>query len=428
MTDVPLAFHCEHTAKASRVLALVSINEGPASLQSIFVCADAETAEEVSCLLHSAWFQGPSSHLQAAVGRLLASLPDEQASALKHYADHALAGTWPLHPDRRAASSRSPFDILEDEDEEVSSDEDPEHSSRDRLADLPGRVVRITSMLELHVYEPNRLFTAARAAGWEPMPHSDHDPDDLVGAVMTLADYPQIPGAEGLGNEMSGEFLAPHKGDEQKHQPPDFAALFPIPDCSCDQEDCEDCSSWHLTPRTADVLHTALCVLSDQAFDDADELGDEPAQKDHPDWGTFTRLPRITWNQNHDWRRQFARACYDLANDLRQGHWPLPRCFAEEMALHLALEDSDADEDTIQFDEDHAALPTGRDDYDWEGCSECLFQDHDVLQLFDLALDGIEDPDTEINQYYGIGDMRPEAWFNAFKNASPRDPQRGFHR
>nr|WTB31480.1 hypothetical protein OG781_20105 [Streptomyces sp. NBC_00830] len=42
---------------------------------------------------------------------------------------------------------------------------------------------------------------------------------------------------------------------------PDLAALFPVMECSCEDEECEDCG-WQLTPRTTDVLLTSLSVLA----------------------------------------------------------------------------------------------------------------------------------------------------------------------
>jgi hypothetical protein len=48
--------------------------------------------------------------------------------------------------------------------------------------------------------------------------------------------------------------------------------------------------------------------------------------------------------------------------------------------------------------------------------------------LFDQGLDGFEDPDSEINQQFSVGDLRPEAWFTSFANVEPRDPKRDFRR
>jgi hypothetical protein len=52
----------------------------------------------------------------------------------------------------------------------------------------------------------------------------------------------------------------------------------------------------------------------------------------------------------------------------------------------------------------------------------------DILHLFDEQLDGIEDPESEENQRFRIGDYRPEAWFKPFRNATPRDGRRPFRR
>ena len=144
----------------------------------------------------------------------------------------------------------------------------------------------------------------------------------------------------------------------------------------------------------------------------------------------FGRLPRITWQTDADWRRQFARACEDLSSDLYAGHWPTPRSNAEEMALHLAIKDAPGYLQMAQDsgDKRHAALPEHVDDYSWDTCSELLFQDHDVLMLFDQSLDGFEDPSTDINKNSGVGDLRPQAWFEFFNNVEPRDPNRDFRR
>jgi hypothetical protein len=212
---------------------------------------------------------------------------------------------------------------------------------------------------------------------------------------------------------------------------PDFAALFPVRECGCGREDCEICQGWKLTPRTAELLHTALEIMADQAFGDIEEHGSGPVEReDRGEWLFFDKLPRITWKQDAGWRRQVARACEDLADDLARGDWPVPRTNAEEIVLHLAIDDSPdwlEDREGVE-DEEHDALPRYGDDYDWGMCSEVLFQDHDVLMLYDESFDGIEDPDGDANQYLRMGDLRPGAWFEYFGNVEPRDPRRGFRR
>lgn len=224
------------------------------------------------------------------------------------------------------------------------------------------------------------------------------------------------------GEEVKRESMSPR---------PDFTALFPVRECGCGREDCEICVGWQLTPRTADVLHGALEIMADQAFDDIEEHASEPVEsEDGGDWLFFGRLPRITWNQDSGWRRQVARACDDLGNDLVCGDWPMPRNNAEEIVLHLAIEDGPdcLEEREGVKDEEHDALPRHGDDYDWGMCSEVLFQDHDVLMLYDQSLDGIEDPGSDANEYLRMGDMRPGAWFGYFNNVEPRPASRGFRR
>ncbi|MFI1996317.1 hypothetical protein [Actinoplanes sp. NPDC020271] len=218
-----------------------------------------------------------------------------------------------------------------------------------------------------------------------------------------------------------GELLDSSQGGSEESDSPDFRRLFLI------DEDDED---WQLTPRTAYVLHAALSTLSDWAYDDVNEHGDEPVkERDSGDWYMLDRLPRLSWRQDAQWRRQIARAADDLCQDLESGQWPIPRCNAEELCLHLAIEDAqgiaEIYEDDPALTED---LPAHPDDFDWETCSEDFFQDHDVLLLDERWADGIEDPDGDLNMSAGIGDLRPQNWFRWFDNVSPRDRHRGFRR
>jgi hypothetical protein len=51
--------------------------------------------------------------------------------------------------------------------------------------------------------------------------------------------------------------------------------------------------------------------------------------------------------------------------------------------------------------------------------------DHDVLMLFDSALDGLEDSDSDINQAMGMVNLAPVDWFAPFDSDRARDPARG---
>ena len=208
---------------------------------------------------------------------------------------------------------------------------------------------------------------------------------------------------------------------------PDFADLFSV--CRCGSDTCDACSGFQLTPRTAAVLWTVAQILADQTYDDIQEHGDAPISDDGG-WTALADYPRITWGQDAVWRRQAARAFDDLTADLEAGPPPLPTCPGEEMALHLMLRTAQAavDDGWGPSPDKLARLPQHTDDYDWDLAFDVLLQDDDILNLFDEQLDGIEDPESDDNRTAGMGDYRPEAWFRAFQNATPRDGRRGFRR
>ncbi|MFF0465680.1 hypothetical protein [Streptomyces mexicanus] len=181
-----------------------------------------------------------------------------------------------------------------------------------------------------------------------------------------------------------------------------------------------------LTPRTRAVLCLALQQLSAQAWQEVATLGDQPAQRTAG--GLFGSLPRVTWRQNASWRRQMARAFDDLAADCASGTDVEPRCTGEEMALHLGIARAqDLTRNRPRLVRDTVAgLPEDRADFDWDACSDVLFQDYDVLMLFDNSLDGIEDPEGDVHQSLGMVNLAPGDWFDAFDPEQARDPDRGF--
>lgn len=64
-------------------------------------------------------------------------------------------------------------------------------------------------------------------------------------------------------------------------------------------------------------------MLSDQADEDAEELGDHPVTHHEPGlWEVFGRLPKLTHGAYRHWRRRMVRAFDDLARDIEQGGWP----------------------------------------------------------------------------------------------------------
>jgi hypothetical protein len=441
-------FFCEHAAAKSRVLVLLSRAGCHDSIQAVLTCADADLAQQVAVLLRNVVEGGRGPAVQAEAERLAGLLPAAVAASLRQAVDWLFTGAWPV-----ADHAHRDLPTPEHDDEHPHPgivDLLSRTPAEARLADLPGTVVRVFRMVEFHVHDAQRLRAAAIATGWPPTDSdelSDDDPHDVLGAAMCLTDdMPTLPGADVIGVQSMGEVLRAQREEDEladwsttpvvvdfgagyrtSRRPddgpeslPDFAALFPAVD---------DDHAWHLTPRTASVLYTALCTLADEAYDDVEEHADQPVPgPDAGDWSVLPRLPRITWRQDTAWRRDLARAADDLATDLEHGQWPNPRCTAEEMLLHLAIQDAEAIADDDIDDEGRQELPEYDGDYDWDLCSEMLFQDHDVLLLEEGWADGVEDPDSQLNQKFRIGDLRPANWFQPFNNVEARPATRGHRR
>lgn len=211
-------------------------------------------------------------------------------------------------------------------------------------------------------------------------------------------------------------------------QVPDFAALFTV--CRCRKASCTACAGFQMTPRTVAVLWSVAQVLADYGYDDVEKHGSDPLPE-RTGWSLFDRYPRLTWSQDATWRRRAARAYDDLVGDLAAGEWPLPTCPAEELALHLILEDAPPAVEDGWTGLDEAAfdsLPEHPDDLDWDAMPDVLLQDTDILHLFEPGLDGIDDPHDALNTAMAIGDYRPSAWFKTFANMQQRDEHRGFRR
>jgi hypothetical protein len=458
----PRAFHCEHTPSKSRIHALVHHTGGPATLTAVLTLTDPELAEQAARILNQALEASPGPVLRGEIEQLTLQLPTAPRASLIQALASLESGTWPT-------PTTPPWPTLDEEDERSETprrlhDEFTRTPRLARLAQHPGLVVRIGRLLEVHVHDRARTLNAATASGWTPDEEDDlHEDDHILSAVMWLADQDcTIPGADILTDASNGQCLSPgddeiadwsqepvtfdfgtgyllrqprpDAGDDPDQPRPDYTALFPIPDCGHlanngdvnDIEVCERCEAFTLTPRTAAALSWALGTLAEQCLMDVDEHGDKPVDPNET-WSVFDELPRLTWRQDAAWRTRFSQAVRHLENDLDHGRLPLPTCTAEEVALHLALDETEVVLD-MAADSDHYAhtvfgdLPEHPRDYDWDLCHTALFQDSDVLFLYDNAADGIEDPETDINKHFRIGDLRPAHWFDTFLNMKPRKP------
>ncbi|MFF4155392.1 tetratricopeptide repeat protein [Streptomyces sp. NPDC001678] len=215
------------------------------------------------------------------------------------------------------------------------------------------------------------------------------------------------------------------------HQPTLASAKykeFPLPD---DGEDAEaEEHPWRPSPRTLRMLQAALEIESDMAFDELEYLEDQPISAKNQPVGLFGMLPAQTWGQGLSWRREMVRAFDDLADDIENSRVPRPRCTGEEMALHIALETAaslvdDSPDLVTTFTK---GIPEQPDDYDWWACKDLLFEDHDVLLMYEPWMEGIEHPDNIVNQSMGLANLSPEDWFTPFWESDRRAPDRGFRR
>ncbi|MFJ4598437.1 tetratricopeptide repeat protein [Streptomyces griseoluteus] len=211
---------------------------------------------------------------------------------------------------------------------------------------------------------------------------------------------------------------------------PDELAPPPKPANETDGDDWDEDEDWGPTPRTLRVLEAALTTAADMAYFDIDEIGDGTVDLDSKYSFIFSNLPVITWRQESQWRRQLARCFDDLASDIREGKWPLPTCTGEEMALHIAIDHaSSMVVDEPEFVADLVReLPPHHDDWDWELCVSSLFEDIDVLFLYEPWSQGIEDPDSFLNQQMGIANLEAPDWFEPFRRDNARAEDRGFRR
>jgi hypothetical protein len=93
---------------------------------------------------------------------------------------------------------------------------------------------------------------------------------------------------------------------------------------------------------------------------------------------------------------------YKLA--LQEPLAPLPSCTAEELALHILIEQAKSE---LQAD---AIEP------DFSLFESLAFQDLDYEVLYDMSVDGIED--TTVGAEMAYGNLRFNEWFEPFLNAT----------
>lgn len=163
-------------------------------------------------------------------------------------------------------------------------------------------------------------------------------------------------------------------------------------------------------PRRAQALAVAAYEIAEQIRTDADLLDTEAVSGQQLQ--VLAALPPCTFTQSRFWRYQLAECATRLANDTRQWGAPVPRCTGEEMVLHLILTRA-ALTDTGLPAAKAMAWPENTDNPDtWGDLATDLFQDDDVLALYDL-------PAEAITKWVGGVNLEPAEWFTEFTTPYP---------
>lgn len=216
-------FFCEHSASKSRVLALVA-TDGNESLRAVLTCTDRLLAESAASLLSQATNGGLGSNMNSEAERIATELPGAPAASFRQALQYACEGAWPIDDHDALPTYDQVHDsygyVLTD-DQAVTPwlrDSATRTPSDARLADLTGPVLRVITMLELHVFDSKRLLAAAKLTGWTPPSDEDDDADeqdDILDAAMVLAgDESTIPGVDIVTEAGQGQHLVPGRGDE----------------------------------------------------------------------------------------------------------------------------------------------------------------------------------------------------------------------
>lgn len=155
-------------------------------------------------------------------------------------------------------------------------------------------------------------------------------------------------------------------------------------------------------PNRREAIAAAAASLAADIRHDSEHLGEQAVKT-----GGKTRLrvldqlPPQTFHEDQQWRQELAASAECLGDDALRWGAPIPRCTAEEMMLHLILRRA-----AIASGCTAAKLFNWADDNPpgWGDLYEYLFQDHDVLMLFDAT----PGPNA------ALGMLAPAAWFDEF--------------
>lgn len=162
--------------------------------------------------------------------------------------------------------------------------------------------------------------------------------------------------------------------------------------------------------RRAQALAAAAVAVAGDIRADADELGTDPV--DGRRLKVLSQLPSITCGQSRFWRYQLAECADRLAQDALRWGVPVPRCTGEEMVLHVILRRAAAADTGLPATQAIVWLDNPEVPDTWRDLATDLFQDDDVLTLYDGSADAV----TEL---VGGVNLLPVEWFTEFTTPFP---------
>lgn len=203
----PLGFYCQHEEDASSVFALVVMGDRQPALTKILDIGDASLAHRVACVFNGLRVTSSAPALDEEVADVERLLPEEDRAAYRAATQQLIHRMWP-------SPRMSPRDIFEGPADRFHDTEDEEARSPEeaRLAEIPGSVVRIWRLTELHVFDAQRALHAASATGRTGvgMRGEPTKEETLVDAVAVLLDEERgIPGADNIFDRYIGMVLDP---------------------------------------------------------------------------------------------------------------------------------------------------------------------------------------------------------------------------
>ncbi|MFP3462684.1 hypothetical protein R5O87_17725 [Arthrobacter globiformis] len=164
----------------------------------------------------------------------------------------------------------------------------------------------------------------------------------------------------------------------------------------------------------AGAIWHASIVLIDELFQDVAALYEKEAitREDIDEtWVLWSLPPQYATKYDGLFARRFLVMASDLTTKLT-GHWTMPSCVAQELAVRCLLDKIEVVADTYDLD-----LEPG-----WRGrLTDRMLEDTDSELLYDPSLDGFQH-DEELTAAFRLAPMTLEHWFEPFNEESQVAP------